>query len=259
MVNLVFIVGCARSGTSILGELIASHPDVNYIFEERGIWEKDILGENDGHRLQAYQAITPINKKIWEWFEVISKNKIMVVEKNPRHTLRIPFIRAIFPEAKFIHIIRDGRDVACSMVPGCGGVEWRHLKPPSWKEFYDKYTGAMRCAHVWKEVIEIALDDLNNIPHLQVNYETLVSSPFEVSQKIFDFLGLDLHSNTKEFCKVIANNTHSSYHAKFQKMWYQDNHQTRIGRWQENLSPEEKESINILLGPQLVQLGYINR
>lgn len=46
----------------------------------------------------------------------------VLVEKNPRHTLRIPFLKAIFPDAKIIHIVRDGRDVTCSLVPGCGGL-----------------------------------------------------------------------------------------------------------------------------------------
>ena len=35
--NLAFVVGCARSGTSILGELIASHPEVNYVFEAHSV------------------------------------------------------------------------------------------------------------------------------------------------------------------------------------------------------------------------------
>jgi hypothetical protein len=62
----------------------------------------------------------------------------MVVEKSPRNALRIPFLRAVFPEARFVVIVRDGRDVACSLMPGIGGTEWRHLKPPDWKELFER-------------------------------------------------------------------------------------------------------------------------
>src|SRR5204863_6522493 len=94
----------------------------------------------------------------------------VLVEKNPRGSLRVPFLRALFPGARFVHIVRDGRDVACSLVPGCGGDEWRHLKPPSWRAFQARYRGARRTARVWLEVVEIALADLEPAPHVTVRY-----------------------------------------------------------------------------------------
>jgi adenosyl cobinamide kinase/adenosyl cobinamide phosphate guanylyltransferase len=68
-VNCTFIIGCARSGTSILGELIASHPQVKYIFEASHVWEWGGMGVNESHRLTAQHATTSVKKQIREWFE----------------------------------------------------------------------------------------------------------------------------------------------------------------------------------------------
>jgi hypothetical protein len=144
------------------------------------------------------------------------------------------------------------------MVPGCGGVEWNHLKPPSWKEYYVNYSGAIRCAHVWKEVVETTLGDLPQVPYLQVRYEDLLATPEITAKKIFDFLGVEIHSNTVEFCRKITSTTSSSYHAKIQEQWYRNDHKVRVGRWRENLNEEEKEVINYLLNPLLAQFGYID-
>lgn len=251
-----FIIGCARSGTSILGELIASHPQVKYVFEASQIWELGGMGENESHRLTAQAATPQVKAQIRAWFESQASGANIVVEKNPRNSLRVPYVKEIFPEAKFIHIVRDGRDVACSLVPGCGGREWRHLKPPSWQEYYTTYSGAIRCAHVWKEVLEIALHDLLEVRHIQVRYEDLLNSPLSVARSIFDFLEIDFHRNTVDFCSKIADDTSAPYHAQNQDRWYQNNHQKRIGRWQENLTSEEQHSINEMLNPLLTKLGY---
>jgi hypothetical protein len=257
-VKYTFIIGCARSGTSILGELIASHPEVKYIFEASHIWELGGLGENESHRLTAQAATPQVKEQIRAWFEIQAGDANIVVEKNPRNSLRVPYVKEIFPEAKFIHIVRDGRDVACSLVPGCGGPEWNHLKPPSWKEYYVNYSGAIRCAHVWKEVVETTLSDLPQVPYLQVRYEDLLATPEITAKKIFDFLGVELHSNTLEFCRKITSNTSSAYHAKIQEQWYRNDHKVRVGRWRENLNEEEQEVINYLLTPLLTQFGYID-
>lgn len=254
--NKIFIVGCARSGTSILGELIAAHPEVTYFFEQHSTWELGGMGENESHRLLAKHATEAVKAQIQAWFQEHAQNAVTLVEKNPRNILRIPYVKSIFPDAKFIHIIRDGRDVACSMVPGCGGEEWRHLKPPSWMGFYKNYVGAIRCAHAWKESVEIGLSDLQAVEHIQVRYEDLLRSPLDTAARIFEFIGLASHPAVHDFCKLITNSTSNTYHAKIQTRWYRDDHTERIGRWRENLTPAEMNEVNKILQPLLGQLGY---
>lgn len=254
--NITFVIGCARSGTSILGELIASHPAVKYIFEAHSIWELGGPGENGSHRLTVEHATPAIKAEIESWFRNQGQDTQVLVEKNPRNILRIPYIKEIFPEAKIIHIVRDGRDVACSMIPGCGKEKWLHLKPPSWKKYYDSYSGGIRCAMAWKQIMEIGLQDLQNVPHLQIRYEDLVVSAGSVIVNIFNYMGLDLHPAVIKFSSQIANDTQFTYHASHQDYWFQNNHYHRIGRWRENLTKMEQEKINNILMPLLVRLGY---
>lgn len=251
-----FVVGCARSGTSILGELIASHPDVKYIFEAHSTWEMGGLGVNDSHRLTGEHATDEVTSKIHKWFQEQAGNERFLVEKNPRNILRIPFVRKIFPEAKIIHIIRDGRDVACSMIPGCGGEEWNHLKPPSWRQYFDNYKGGIRCGYAWREIVEIGLGDLQNTDHLQIRYEDLLANPASTAENIFQYLGLNFHENAAVFCERISNDTNSSYHAKNQEQWYRQDHRNRVGRWRENLTEQEQRTLTNILSPLLSRFDY---
>ena len=253
--NIAFIIGCARSGTSILGELIAAHPDVRYIFEAHHVWEVAGPGEGESDRLTEKDATPSVIKFVRGWFMSQQGSAILTVEKNPRNVLRIPYIKRIFPEAKIIHIVRDGRDVACSMLPGIGGTEWLHLKPPAWKNLRHE-PEIVRCAKVWRDTVQIALSDLEGIPHLSVKYEALVSSPHKTALAIMKYLDLKEDQRVNEFCMKIQNATHGSYHAQHQLVWYRNNHSLRIGRWRENLTPDQQQVVQGILEESLRMLGY---
>ena len=254
--RIALIVGCARSGTSILGELVAAHPDVTYLFETHHLWESSGSGVNDSHRLGAAHATVCFQDRIRRWFRDQLGSGCVIAEKTPRNVLRVPFLRAVLPEARIIHIVRDGRDVACSLVPGIGGAEWLHLKPPSWRRLLATTTGVVRCALAWKEILEIALEDLATVPHLQVRYEDLVIRPEDQAARIAEYLELPPHPAVKDFCTKIQDATDGSYHARHQSMWYRDDHRQRIGRWRENMTLEEQRLVEDSLHGLLRRLGY---
>lgn len=254
--RVALIVGCARSGTSILGELVASHPDVTYIFEAHHFWESLGTGVDGSHRLEAAHATPDVQARVRDWFRAQGAPGRMIAEKTPRNILRIPFLRAALPEARIIHIVRDGRDVACSLEPGIGGTEWLHLKPPSWRRLLATQTGIVRCALAWKEILEIALADLAGVPHLQVRYEDLVAKPEEQALAITEYLGLPSHSDVKAFCGRIQDTTDGSYHARHQSMWYRHDHVRRVGRWRSNMTLDEQRLVEDSLRDLLGRLGY---
>ena len=256
--EIVFVVGCARSGTSILGELLAAHPSVSYVFEAHEVWEAAGHGPNQSHRLVASDATAAIAEHVSRALESRRAPETLLIEKNPRNSLRIPFIRALFPRARFIHIVRDGRDVACSMVPGIGGTEWRHLRPPAWDRIRDRYEGLVRCAATWRDVVEIALADLAAVPHHQLRYEDLVIEPRGVAARLLAYLELPGDPSVERFCDKIQDATRDSYHAAHQAHWYRDDHERRIGRWREfaTARPNEMSEVERLLGDTLRRLGY---
>lgn len=255
-INIAFIVGVARSGTSILGELVAAHPQVKYIFEAYVPWRIAGRGVGGSDRFTAEQATPRVRLFIRWWFHWRKGSARLIVEKNPRNILRIPFLRAVFPEAKFIHIVRDGRDVACSLIPGIGGRWWAHERPPEWRNIFARYQGVIRCAHAWNEIVRTGLDDLSDVPHLQIRYEDLVARPHEIARQIFDYLGLSLDPAVVAFCQKIQDSTTASYQAKYQSVWTRRNHRQRVGRWRENLDGELQREVLKILGPTLRSLGY---
>lgn len=254
--DIAFIVGVARSGTSILGELVAAHPEVKYIFESYVPWRIVGRGVNGSDRFTADQATPMVRSFIRWWFRWRKGSARILVEKNPRNILRIPFLRAVFPEAKIVHIVRDGRDVACSLVPGLGGRWWAHERPPQWRDIFIRYQGVIRCAHAWNEIVRTGLADLVGVPHLQIRYEDLVAQPHAVARQIFEYLGLPLHPAVSEFCCNIQNSTEGSYQAKYQSVWCRRDHRQRVGRWRENLSEELQREVLKILEPTLRSLGY---
>lgn len=111
----IIILGAARSGTTVLGKAFREHPDVLYVEEPKYVW-KHGYGYLGHDVLRAYHANKKQKDYIRNYFKrmlVLSGKKILV-EKSPSNCLRIEYIHSIYPNAKYIHIIRDGRNVALS-------------------------------------------------------------------------------------------------------------------------------------------------
>ena len=251
--EIAFVVGCARSGTSILGELLRAHPRVMYVYEEP-IWRQ--FAETDHHAVTIHDIPDKHKLKLRRWMKMYKRKNKIVIEKNPRHIVRVPFIKSLFPEAKLIHIVRDGRDVSCSLKSGLCGKTWAHVKPPRWREIEANYEGVVRCAHAWKDIMEIASKDLEKYEHLQVKYEDLVTDTVGQAKRIFDYLGYPLSDKVVEFADKIQDEMSGSYVASNQRRWYKNDHKVRIGRWKENMTAEEQEEVEVILRPMLDYYGY---
>jgi hypothetical protein len=114
--NPIIVLGAARSGTKMLRDAIASHPsliaiphDINFIWKYGNY--------RIGHDCLRPDDVTPSTTKfIHRFFEKARKGRtdLRVVEKTVSNTLRVKFVKQIFPSCLFIHLVRDGRDVTCS-------------------------------------------------------------------------------------------------------------------------------------------------
>ena len=113
----IIIVGAPRSGTKMLRELLKVHPMVKgSLYEKERIW---CYGnrEKTGKAIEINELSPRIKKYIRGHFKKeLEKNPgKRIVDKNVRNSLRIEFVRGVFPESPVIHIVRDGRDAACSI------------------------------------------------------------------------------------------------------------------------------------------------
>jgi len=104
----IILLGNFRSGTTMLHKLISTHPAVVPLYEPVGLWlyadprrSHDEFDEKDAtDRVKRY-----IRNKFLK-YQQQHGNRI-VVEKTPHNILRIPYVRAIFPEARFLYIVRN--------------------------------------------------------------------------------------------------------------------------------------------------------
>lgn len=263
----VFIVGCARSGTSIFGECLAAHPKVVYLFEPRAVWSAGIP-ERDDHRLTRRDATPDVARRIYDAFARVIEERCggpaadrTLVEKNPKHVLRMAFLDALFPRARFVHIIRDGRDVVASLLFRNRGREWGHLEIPGWRDLLAKYPDEnwIRCAYQWKTAVTTARSEgraLGTARYLEIRYEDLVRSPVATLGPVFSFLDLDLDEHVRAFAEKIQDATADSYHARKQLRHYVENHSRRIGRYEENLDERQQRDVLEVCGDLLRELGY---
>ena len=98
----IILIGPARSGTKILRDTIATHPKINKIeFDINFIWKRH--NEEVQHDSLASEKASPkVVKYIRKYFKSKAKNADFVIEKTVSNTLRIPFVRKVFPKAKYI-------------------------------------------------------------------------------------------------------------------------------------------------------------
>lgn len=109
-------VGSGRSGTNFLAEIISQHEDVAYLDSPKYIWRHgNALWPDDC--LTIKHARPRVVRYIRRRFAQIvqEQGKKRFFENAQSNVLALPFVNAVLPDSKIIHIIRDGRDVAASL------------------------------------------------------------------------------------------------------------------------------------------------
>jgi hypothetical protein len=112
----IILLGAARSGTKMLRAAIAAHPrisaiphDINFIWK----YGNFALPHDELEPRHLQSGSRRYIQRFFAGFQAPLPGSV-VVEKTVSNTLRIPFVRAVFPDCRFIHILRDGRDVSAS-------------------------------------------------------------------------------------------------------------------------------------------------
>jgi hypothetical protein len=138
---------------------------------------------------------------------------VRLLEKTPINCLRIPFLRALFPDAKFLFLRRDGRPNISSLIDGWGlegqfetyalpvplriegysGRKWRFLLPPNWRELVDQPLEVV-CTWQWRSAMEAVLAALPSLRAdgavFELSYEELTGSPRATLGRVLDYLHL---------------------------------------------------------------------
>ena len=220
----VFIVGCGRSGTTVLGRLIQSHPQLAYLNEAGHIWhynpQVDIWGPKSAQRkgklsLTAADLSPRVAERVHRAFavELHRQGGDYIVEKTPVNSFRIDYLLGIFPDARFIHMLRNGVEVAHSIAVGVHAGTWH--KGRKWELLVDHartqgkghlselcQSGIDRGLLEWRLFVTAARRNLSQIPPhrcLEIRYRDLIAAPHTACTQIETFIGVDTSQEMRQF------------------------------------------------------------
>ena len=225
----IIILGCGRSGTSILGELFEHLSEFTYFFEPQLSVLSDHISKNPDDLLAL---------------KVPKGGKTL----TPGLTCDMDELTAIVPEFKLIWIVRNPLDTICSLKPGIED-NWSHNpKPPTYKTLINE-PWYIKCAYHWENINKVGYTSAKRYGELQVlKYEDLVSEPENTVLGILNYVDSRTKINEiTDYINKISNKVENSYHAKYQVRWFRNDHKSRIDRYKENMSDDQvKESLDIV-------------
>jgi sulfotransferase family protein len=270
----VFIVACPRSGTSFLYHLLLSaggfaafHTQMNVydvlepIFGDLGARKNKKRMMKEWLQSKAFQMsdLNPddIEAKILAechgasdflrivMDEVAHRQAVdRWVDSTPTNVPHMLRIAKDFPEARFVHIIRDARDVALSL----DKRGWSRPLP------WDKRKSLLAAGLYWEWIVRLGREHGRGLGsrYMEVRYEELVSEPRHALTRLGDFLQHDLN-----YDRIQTNRVGSV--KKPLTSFREDLNQGRfmpVGRWKKKFPPKQLLAFEALVGDYLRELGY---
>lgn len=208
----IFIIGCGRSGTTILGNTLSKHPEVKYLNERRDLWHKVYpqfnIWNQDTKNPQLFASNQDVDitksyllKKLFFREQVIGKSSVLL-EKLPINNFRLDFLHSTFPNAKYIYLRRNGLEVSTSIEKRIKKRNWFTGKKET---LLNKHAEKINCKTEvetdfekgmweWKLSIDesnVFFKNLDNNKFIHLSYQDFIDNPSEELKNIFDFMNLN--------------------------------------------------------------------
>jgi hypothetical protein len=265
--QFVFIIGAARSGTTWLQAMLATHPLV-CTFGELQLYEfytapwvkawkrQEEVGRFNGlptiwNEDQLYEFLREFLVRVYDRVVQTKPGASIILDKHPGSSLHVEHINRLIPNAKFINVIRDGRDVAVSLRAASQG--WGRPWAPAVVE---------SSALLWRSSVMGArhAQQYGN-RYLEVRYEDLLRIGAPILKSVFEFLHVPIDS---EDVTTIFNE-HCFERMKEEKKGTNQFilpdgffRKGQAGDWRNTLKPMERYVFHEIAGDLLCELGYAN-
>ena len=265
----VFVIGAPRSGTSMLFSILRRSRELTSWLtgESHEVWERDFHPALSGWKSNALDAGEPnlaAIRRIKRSFFLAAGARKRFIDKTPRNALRVGFIDALWPDARFVFLTRDGRENVNSLINAWRTDRYRtyalerpHSIPgvdPNWWKFtlYEGWEGDVSgpleivCAKQWMHSYDRALAsfaDIDSSRWLKVAYEDIVDDPVGATRDIMGWLGLEFTDAVESQAESARTNPRNTVTPPERGKWRREN-------------PREIEAIVPLITPTMRALGY---
>jgi hypothetical protein len=282
-VPVIALVGAPRSGTTWLQHLVGADPAVatpqetalfsRYVAGLDEHWRWGLRGSADDWARRRFTGLASVYTEerfvafVRDFVDQVLRDVLalkpgarIVLEKTPAHSLHVELIARYAPQARFLHIIRDGRDVATSLVAAS----------QSWGAAWGAPATVSQAARVWAEHVEAARRAAALGPYCELRYEDLRGEcGGALLQQVFEFCGVaagedevrrrleefSLASQRGEGRSAIVLGGEAGRHtgsATEPEGFFRDG----AGSWRDTWSTRERAEFHDVAGALLVELGY---
>ena len=265
----IFVIGCARSGTTMLRAMLDAHPILAVPPESHFIapmWKaRRRYGRNGtvdarrmtadivrGHRFREWRidpdavgrrvaalerpTFTAVIDAVFMAYAA-EHGKLRWGDKTPNYALDVATLAEIFPRSRFVHLVRDGRDVALSL-----------LQMPWWPNTLSE------AAQVWSHWTRAARRDgraLGPGRYVEVRYEDLVEEPERELRKICELAGLAYEPAMLSYPKRATDGAVPSYHRNAQAAPVKG-----LRDWSRDMRRDDVALFEAIAGEQMRAMGY---
>ncbi|MCO4781199.1 MAG: sulfotransferase [Candidatus Cloacimonetes bacterium] len=255
----IFIGGSGRSGTTLLRVILDSHPNI-YCGPELKVTpliaQLHLDLQASSPALKAYQLSNQDLQHLCQQMLLTltqralqSSSKQRLAEKTPTNGRFFQQIHYLFPQSPLVQVIRDGRDVVCSLLK----MDW---VDPSTNQPLDYTRDFQKACLYWKdEVLSSRL--VQKIPssqgrYIEIKYEDIVATPESTLKNLFEFIEEPWDPIVLNFSEIKRDlNSESSANQVNKKLY-----SSSVSRWKNEFTPDMKAKFKEIAGDLLIELNY---
>jgi len=264
-----FIVGNPRSGTTLLRFILSSHRRL-YVPGETGFipflptdgvsqmslaqveavldrigqlnrnWRNMVDDTECFYRGLSGRALRHVLDALYRR-KILDHDAVRWGDKTPSYVRYIPVLNRIFPTSQFVHVIRDGRDVALSAQQKWGHERW--------------YMDIYYLLKNWVRNVEKGCEDGHRLGpdrYLDICYEDLVQNPADTVKGVCSFLGERFDPALLDHTKLARQQVGPSGHVEVRKPISASS----VGRWRSEMKPTDRKLAARVAGKTLARFGY---
>lgn len=268
--QFLFIIGAPRSGTTWVQLMLGAHPNVCttveltlFLYTNRWIfrWNKESEDIKEGRwhiglpmiwtEAEFYGFLHEFLERAYSQVIAANPESTYILDKHPTNAAFVEEINMLVPNSRFIHVIRDGRDVAASMIAAKNQMGFGT-------------STVTESAAAWKEhVIWGKNASQFDGRYLEVRYEEMTSNPEAALKAVYDFCGLP--ATAEEVTATVAKHTFDRLQKErsspvpgvtLPQNFYRKG---KTGSWQQDLSPTQCYLFDEIAGDLLQELGYAQK